>query len=122
MVERKPKILAVDDEPINLTIMENDLKGAGFDVLLAEDGIIALARLKENPDVDVIVLDRMMPNMDGMEVVKMLKSDPVYKHIPIVMQTAAGQEQQVKEGMAAGVFFYLVKPYTDAQLLSQVRS
>lgn len=121
-MEKKSKVLIVDDELINLNIMENDLQDAGFEVLRAEDGIIALTILRGNPNVDVIVLDRMMPNMDGMEVVRVLKNDPVFKHVPIIMQTAAGQEQQIKEGMAAGVFFYLIKPYSDTQLLGTVRS
>jgi CheY-like chemotaxis protein len=120
--DRKPKILAVDDEAFNLDILQADLEEAGCEVIRAEDGVIALARLKENPGIDVIVLDRMMPNMDGMQVVAELKNNPVYKNIPIIMQTAAGQSQQVKEGIAAGVFYYLIKPYNESLLVSIVKS
>jgi CheY-like chemotaxis protein len=122
MSTRKPRILAVDDERINLTILQNDLEDSGFEVFCAEDGKAALAKLKEIPDIDIIVLDRMMPNMDGIQVTKTLKSDPLYKHIPIIMQTAAGQSQQIKEGIEAGVFYYLIKPFNESLLISIVKS
>jgi CheY-like chemotaxis protein len=122
MNERKPKVLAVDDEAFNLDILQNDLEDAGFEILRAEDGLAALAILKEVRDIDVIVLDRMMPNMDGMQLTRQLKSDPLYKHIPIIMQTAAGQSQQVREGVAAGVYYYLIKPYDEMLLLTIVKN
>jgi CheY-like chemotaxis protein len=99
-----------------------DLEEEGFEVIRAEDGIAALARLKEHPDIDVIVLDRMMPNMNGIQVTKELKGNPLYNTIPIVMQTAAGQSQQVEEGLQAGVYYYLIKPYNVEMLLSIVRN
>lgn len=122
MTERKPKVLVVDDEIFNLDILQNDLEEAGFEIVRAEDGVIALAKINEHPDIDVVVLDRMMPNMDGMEVTRTLKKDPKRKDIPIIMQTAAGQSQQVKEGLAAGVFYYLIKPYNESLLVSIVNS
>jgi len=121
MTNAKPKVLAVDDEMFNLDILQTDLEDAGFDVIRAEDGATALAKLKDIPGIDIIVLDRMMPGMDGIEVTKILKNDPLHKHIPIIMQTAAGQSQQVKEGLDAGVFYYLIKPYDESLLVSIVR-
>lgn len=122
MTERKPKVLIVDDEVFNLDILQNDLEDAGFDIVRAEDGVIALEKLKATPDIDIIVLDRMMPNMDGIQVTKTLKADPLYKHIPIIMQTAAGQSQQMREGTEAGVFYYLIKPYNESLLISIVKN
>jgi len=122
MNDKKPKVLIVDDEVFNLDILQTDLEGAGFEIIRAEDGVIALEKLKQFPDIDLIVLDRMMPNMDGMQLTQTLKGDPLYKEIPIIMQTAAGQSQQVKEGLAAGIFYYLIKPYNESLLISIVKN
>jgi CheY-like chemotaxis protein len=120
--ERKPKILAVDDEAFNLDILQTDLEDNGYEVIRAEDGLLALERLAEHQDIDIIILDRMMPNMDGMQVIRELKGNPLYRNIPIIMQTAAGQSQQVKEGLQAGVYYYLIKPFEPELLLSIVRN
>ena len=121
-MSKKVKILAVDDEAFNLDIITEYLEGAGFDVICASDGVIALEKLKEHTDIDVIVLDRMMPNMDGMSVLKALNNDKLHKDIPIIMQTAAASSKQIQEGIEAGVYYYLAKPYNEALLLSIVRA
>jgi len=116
------KILAVDDEEFNLDILNDYLDDAGYRVVSAVDGLEALERLREHPDVNVIVLDRMMPRMDGMAFLKEVKADPQFKDIPVIMQTAAASPQQMAEGIKAGVFYYLTKPYEDEMLLGIVRS
>lgn len=121
-MSHKIKILAVDDEEFNLDIITEYLEEAGFEVIGAEDGLVALEKLSQHPDVDVIVLDRMMPNMDGMAVLKKLRDDVVYRDIPIIMQTAAASSKQIQEGIEAGVYYYLAKPYNEALLLSIVRA
>lgn len=118
----KKKILVVDDEPFNLDILTEYLSEAGYEVISAEDGLVALKRLQEHPDVDLVVLDRMMPHMDGIEVLKTIKSDDKLKHIPVIMQTAAAQSKQILEGIEAGVYYYLTKPYEDTLLLNIVRA
>ena len=118
----KPKLLAVDDEEFNLDIMKRHLTKAGFDVILAEDGLAALEKLEENLDTDVIVLDRMMPRMDGMELLERVKSDPRFQDIPVVMQTAAAMTEQVLQGIKGGVHYYLTKPYKAALLVGMVKS
>ena len=118
----KPKVLAVDDEKFNLDIISRYLSRADFNVVTASDGDDAIKKLREHPDVEVIVLDRMMPKMNGLEVVKILKSNDLYKRIPIVMQTAAAQTSQVIEGIKAGVYYYLTKPYNGSLLVSIVRA
>lgn len=121
-MSNKIKILAVDDEEFNLDIITEYLEDAGFDVVCAQDGVIALEKLKQHPDIDVIVLDRMMPNMDGMAVLKCLHEDKLFQDIPIIMQTAAASSKQIQEGIEAGVYYYLAKPYNEALLLSIVRA
>src|SRR5665648_793350 len=73
--------------------------------------------LADHPDVDAIVLDRMMPRMDGMKVLSKLKSDSRLREIPVIMQTAAASSDQIVEGIRAGAYYYLTKPYEDIILL-----
>ena len=114
------KILVVDDEEFNLDILTDFLSDAGYAVISARDGEEGLAALKQHPDVDVIVLDRMMPNMDGMAMLRHLKDGHDFAEIPVIMQTAAAGSQQIQEGLKAGVYYYLAKPYDESLLLSVV--
>ncbi len=116
------KILAVDDEEFNLDIMGHHLGRAGFEVVRAEDGIAALQRLEENPDIDLIVLDRMMPNLGGLEFLERIKADSRFLDIPVVMQTAAAATGQIVQGIKAGVYYYLTKPYQGAILIGIVNA
>ncbi len=116
----KPKILVVEDDAFNLDILRFHFARAGSEVIPATDGLIALERLEEHRDVAVIVLDRMMPNMDGMQFFNAIKDNPCYRHIPVVMQTAAALAEQVIEGINAGVYYYLTKPYDQRTLLAIV--
>ncbi len=115
----KSKILTVDDEEFNLDILKRYMIKAGF---LAEDGLIALQMLEQHPDTDAIVLDRMMPNMDGMEFLHRIKSNPQFQDIPVIMQTAAAASEQVLQGINAGVYYYLTKPYDGVMLLAIVKA
>lgn len=121
-MDKKIKILAVDDEEFNLDIMTEYLESAGFEVIGAVDGTQALEKIKKIPDISVIVLDRMMPNMDGMAVLKALHEDETLREIPVIMQTAAASSRQIQEGIEAGVYYYLAKPYNEALLLSIIRA
>ncbi len=116
------KILAVDDEECNLEIIDYNLTRAGYEVVQAKDGIAALQRLEENPDIVLIVLDRMMPNLDGMEFLQRIKADSRFQDIPVVMQTAAAAPDQIMEGFKAGVQYYLTKPYEEAILIGIVNA
>jgi len=118
----KPKILAVDDEAFNLDIMTDYLIGDGYEVIGASDGQMAMEKLAQYQDLDVIVLDRMMPKMNGMQVLEQVKANPLWKDIPVIMQTAAASSEQILQGIQAGVYYYLTKPYEDGMLLSIVRS
>lgn len=114
------KILIVEDDAFNLDILRFHISRAGYDAIPANDGLIALERLEQHPDVGAIVLDRMMPNMDGMQFFNAIKEKPCYRNIPVVMQTAAALPEQVIEGIDAGVYYYLTKPYDQRTLLAIV--
>lgn len=116
-------ILAVDDNPTTLHMLVSILKREQYHVLTATDGIEAMEILeKHGQNIDTILLDRMMPNMDGMEVTKQVLKNPSLKYIPIIMQTAADKPEEISEGIKAGVFYYLTKPIERKMLLSIIDS
>ncbi|MCE2993840.1 MAG: response regulator [Alphaproteobacteria bacterium] len=117
-------VLAVDDEEINLDIIQEYIGESNMECITAHDGIEALDRLESSndSDIDVIILDRMMPNMNGMEFLKKIKGINKYKDIPVIMQTAASANHQVAEGIDSGVFYYLSKPYSKDVLLSLIKA
>ncbi len=123
MTDPKPNVLIVDDEAYNLRILERLLKENNYNPIKAEDGAIAWDYLQKNPNgVDIILLDRMMPNMNGMQVMEKINASPALHHIPVIMQTAASATNEVKEGIDAGVFYYLTKPFDEDILISIVHS
>lgn len=120
----KTTILAVDDNNTSLRLLEMMLiQDGNCNVLTAVNGKEALAVLQADPEkIDIILLDRIMPEMDGIELCHILKKDESLRTIPVIMQTAAGRPQDIKEGIDAGVFYYLVKPLVAKTLLSIVTS
>lgn len=120
----KKRALVVDDEAHNREILEEDLEADGFEVICAEDGLIAWNILQEDDLFDVILLDRMMPNMNGIELISKIKEDKTSKlsRIPVIMQTAAAEKGQVVEGIKSGVYYYLTKPFDSEVMLSIVRA
>jgi CheY-like chemotaxis protein len=120
MSNQSPVILAVDDDPFNLDIIDEFISGEGFELLTAESGEKALAILRcGRPKVDVVLLDRMMPGLDGLEVLQQIKKDPELGMIPVILLTAACEQTQVTEGVSAGCFYYLTKPF-DRTVLNKV--
>jgi two-component system alkaline phosphatase synthesis response regulator PhoP len=114
------KILAVDDEKHIVRLIQVNLERAGYEVVTAGDGKEALEKVKsENPDM--IVLDVMMPYMDGFEVLRTLKADPVTRDIPVIMLTAKAQDADVFRGWQSGVDSYLTKPFNPMELLSFIQ-
>ena len=118
----KSKILVVDDEEFNLDILTDCLTEVGYDIISATDGLIALKKLEEHPDVSVIILDRMMPHMDGTEALDAIKKDARFKNIPVIMQTAAASNEQLNKWLDRGVYSNLIKPFDIATLLNIVDS
>jgi CheY-like chemotaxis protein len=122
MEEIRKRILVVDDEEFNLKLLANDLEDNGFDTVKAQDGQIALDILGKDRNFDVILLDRMMPNLNGMEVLAKIKGDEHLRDIPVIMQTAAASTLEVQEGIDAGAYYYLTKPFEANIMLAIVRS
>jgi CheY-like chemotaxis protein len=111
----------VDDEPHNLEIITEYLEDAEYQLSTAENGAIAWQMLESEPQsFDVIVLDRMMPEMDGMEVLARMKEHPELRHCPVILQTARAARDDVLEGMQAGAYYYLTKPFEEDMLFSVV--
>ncbi len=115
------RVLVVDDVPANVKLLEARLSAEYFDVTTASSGPQALA-LCERAECDIVLLDVMMPDMDGFEVCRKLKSNPVTHHIPVIMVTALDQPSDRVRGLEAGADDFLTKPVTDVALVSRVRS
>ncbi|MBL4540015.1 MAG: PleD family two-component system response regulator [Oceanicaulis sp.] len=115
------RILVVDDIETNRRLLEARLTAEYFDVLMAEDGPSCLD-LARSQKPDVILLDVMMPRMDGFETCRRLKADPVTRHIPVVMVTALDQRSDRIRGLEAGADEFLTKPVDDVALFARVRS
>ncbi len=116
-----PRILVVDDEPDLLDLVRYNLEREGYRVSMARDGVEALHVLSITYP-DLVILDVLMPRMDGMELCKMLRRRPEYAHIPVLMLTAKTGEGDEVEGLDAGADDYLPKPVSPRRLLSRVRA
>jgi len=116
------RVLALDDEEINLEIIDSYLSDEGIDVVQSLDGNHALEILSEDKDFSVILADKMMPKMSGIEFMAHIKNDDTLKNIPVIMQTAATDEKSIIEGISSGVYYYLTKPYKREMLVSIVNA
>ncbi len=115
-------ILAVEDDRIERVFMEQQINDLGHTMIAAENGRQAIDLLHEMKDkIDIILMDRVMPVMDGMTAVRMIKDDPELRRIPIVMVTGSASARDMQEGLDAGVFYYLTKP-VNADILKSVLS
>lgn len=117
----KQTILVVDDEQDLLDLIEYNLKKEGYSVLKAENGLEALQTAKEqNPDL--VLLDIMMPKMDGLEVCEKMRIDADLRHIPIIFLTARGDEKTEVEGLDLGADDYVTKPISTTKLISRIKA
>ena len=115
-----PKILVAEDERDIRDLIGFTLRFAGFEVLLAGNGIEAIEKAPlEQPDL--IILDVRMPKMTGYEACRQLKENPATSAIPIVFLSAKGQEDEIQQGLASGALEYIVKPFAPDDLADQVR-
>src|SRR4051812_12798711 len=115
------RVLVVDDVPANVKLLEARLSAEYFDVVTASGGEEALA-ICERAECDLVLLDVMMPDMDGFEVCRRLKCNPQTHHIPVVMVTALDQPSDRVRGLEAGADDFLTKPVSDVALIARVRS
>jgi DNA-binding response OmpR family regulator len=116
---KKGKVLVVDDE-VNITqILEFSIGAEGFEVITAQNGEEAVEKARrEQPDL--IILDVMMPKIDGYEACRILKANPLTKNIPVVLLTAKGRDIDKRLGMEVGATDYIVKPFSPNRLIERI--
>jgi DNA-binding response OmpR family regulator len=116
-----PRVLVVDDDPVILRLLEVNFRLDGFEVVAASRGDEAIAAADRDLP-DAVVVDVMMPGVDGYEVCERLRGDPRFVDLPIVMLTARSQEDDRNRGAVLGVAGYMTKPFDPAELVALVRS
>jgi CheY-like chemotaxis protein/anti-sigma regulatory factor (Ser/Thr protein kinase) len=123
MKEKNETILAVDDHLANLILIRKLLKDTGYNIHSAQDGDEAWSMLSDSPHIyTAVLLDRMMPKMDGLTVLKKMKSHDVLKQIPVIFQTSMKREDEIAEGISAGAYYYLAKPLNKKILVAIVNA
>jgi len=120
-MDRQERVLIVDDEPINVKILV-DLLRESYALIVAKDGPQALARLQGDVLPDLVLLDVMMPGMDGLEVCRRIKDDPRTADVPVIFITALGQSHDEASGFARGAVDYITKPISPPVLLARVKT
>lgn len=120
MAEAK-RVLIVDDEPNIVTSLEFLMKRAGFAVSTANTGRGALASLEATPP-DLVILDVMMPDLDGYEICRQVRAEPAWRDTKIVMLTARGRDAERERGLAVGADAYVTKPFSTRELVEQVKT
>lgn len=114
------KILIVDDIPANLEIVGSILENHGYEVYAADSGQTAL-ELLENVDIDLVLLDIMMPDLDGFETCLRIKKDSRFRDIPIIMLTAKVDVESIEKGFESGAVDYIRKPFNALELLMRIK-
>ncbi len=109
-------VLVVDDNEDNLRIISEILRTRGYSVRLAQDGATALRSLEEERP-DIVLLDVMMPEMDGIQVLDRIRTNPKLAAVPVIMVTAKVEDEDVLAGYKGGADYYITKPFTARQLL-----
>ncbi|MBS1765833.1 MAG: response regulator [Acidobacteria bacterium] len=117
-----PRILLVDDTPLNLEALARVVQAEQAEVFMAEDGEAAWGVLDADPAFDLVLLDLMMPKLDGLGLLKRMKEDGRFKRVPVVLQTADVTPERIAEGIGAGAFYYLTKPLNLQILRGVVRA
>ncbi|HZL86070.1 MAG TPA: response regulator [Candidatus Krumholzibacteria bacterium] len=115
------KILVVDDEVYILHILDFILGAESYDVVTATNGEQALQKVREEKP-DLVILDIMMPKLDGYETCRMIKNDPTTKGIPVILLTAKGREVDQKLGREVGANDYMTKPFSPSKLIERVQA
>jgi CheY-like chemotaxis protein len=114
------RVMVVEDEPENRLFIGLMLRTEGYDVMEAEDGPAALELLRRDPAPELILLDVMMPGLNGWQVFQKLREEPAWSRIPVVMLTALAQRADVERAVELGVDGYLTKPFEPADLIHTI--
>ncbi|MBN1542186.1 diguanylate cyclase [candidate division KSB1 bacterium] len=118
---QQAKILVVDDIPVNIQLLQTHLVGAGYQTVVAHNGEEALEQVKKSSP-DLVLLDVMMPKLDGFETCRILKSDQKTRYIPVIMVTALNEIEDKIKGIEAGADDFITKPFNKLELLARVKS
>lgn len=121
MTEKQPSILIVDDTPDNIRLLGTVLLQNNYQVLVAQDGLQAL-KILETVNVDLVLLDIMMPVLDGFETCKQIKANPDWQNIPVIFLTAKVEESEIIKGLELGAIDYISKPFNSQILLARVKT
>ena len=119
-MKTRKRILIVDDEPYIVTLLATRLASSGYDTLSAADGQRALPMAKEERP-DLIILDLMLPKMDGYRVCALLKKDARFAHIPVILFTARAQDQDRLMGAEVGAEAYITKPFDPQTMMTKIQ-
>lgn len=123
MIEKNETILVVDDHVANIILIREFLKDSGYEIHSAQDGDDGWAMLCESPHLySAVLMDRIMPNMDGLTVLKKMKNHSVLKQTPVIFQTSMKREEEIAEGIRAGAYYYLAKPLKKKILVAIVNA
>ena len=121
----RKKVLFIDDDPTILLISKLMLEDLGYDVIIAEGGVIGIEMLKKsnkNNDIALILLDLMMPDICGLDVLKWIKKDQKFKHIPVILQTGVQTSNDINTARGFSNVHVLLKPYDKEDLKDMLRS
>ncbi|MDA0782515.1 MAG: response regulator [Rickettsiales bacterium] len=123
MQSQNIKVMAVDDDDINLEILIKNLKDSGYDTLAYNDGHEAWQHMNDNPEsFDIVLLDKMMPKMNGMDLLSKMKEHSLLKNIPVIIQTGDVGVNEVRQGMERGAYYYLCKPFDSTIMVAMVNA
>ena len=119
--ETEPIAVVVEDDQIIVTLLEHLLSRRGFDVRIATDGRQAIDFIDTLPPPALVLLDVMLPYLDGYEIIKRIREHATWNHVPIIMLTAKSQEQNIVRALDYGANDYLIKPFRPEELLARIR-
>ncbi len=117
----KPRVLIIEDEPHIVLSLEFLLQRAGYETAVAVEGEDGLAQVRRHRP-DIVLLDVMLPRINGHDVCRAIKADPDLRDIPVIMLSAKGQEVEVMKGLELGAVAYVTKPFGNAEILEAIRA
>jgi CheY-like chemotaxis protein len=119
---KRQRILLVDDDPILTVVVDTVLQKEGFQVLKAGDGRVAASLIASPvPAPDLVLCDMMMPGMDGLELLAVIRASPAWRKVPVIMLTGNGKADDIRNAVAGGADGYIVKPFDHTDLIARIK-